>query len=149
MSEDYTTMPDDQLAETVQAGTAELERRRTVRDAETRTDSMCLDYLQAVGRENGGPWEPPTGFLGAYPRGWRVTHDDHTYEATAPGTTSPPPSDDWTEVDPDTPLVPFWEPGTYDQDDHVRDAGKVWRALADGADGPRPSEFPGGWSLVE
>lgn len=148
-SEDVTTMPDEQLAQTVADGTAELERRARFREAERTTDEMALAYLEAAGREQGQPFEPPTGFIGAYPRGWRVTHGGKAFEAAAPGVTTAPPGDCWTEADPDTLPIPFWDPGTtYDKDAVVRDAGQVWRALADGTDGPRPAEFPGGWSIA-
>lgn len=150
VTEEVTAMPDDQLAQTVQAGTAELARRATLREAERTTDDMALSYLQAAGRVQGDPFEAPTGFIGAYPRGWRVTHDGKAFEATAPGVTTAPPGDGcWAEVDPASDIIPFWDPGAYDQDALVRDAGQVWRALADGTDGPRPSEFPGGWSVTD
>lgn len=149
VTEDVTSMPDQQLAQTVQAGTVELARRATVRDAERTTDDMALAYLQAQGRVNGGPFETPHGFVGAYPRGWRVAHDGALYEALLPGVTTAPPSDAWTEVPAGEDLIPFWEPGEYDRDALVRDVGKVWRALNDHTDGPRPSEFPGGWSVLD
>lgn len=149
-SEDVTQMSDTELAKTATGAQAEIDRRARVREAERTTDDMALSYLQAAGREQGDPFEPPTGFIGAYPRGWRVHHDGRAFEATAPGITTPPPDEDcWTEVPADSPIIPFWDPGTYDQDARARDAGQVWRALADGTDGPRPSEFPGGWSVVD
>lgn len=148
LTEDVTQMSDTQLAQTATDAQAELARRATLRDHERTTDDMALAYLEAAGRENGAAWEPPTGFIGAYPRGWRVTHGGGTFEATAPGVVTTPPGDGWDQVAPDTPLIPFWEPGTYAKGTQVRDAGQVWRALADGADGSRPSEFPGGWSPV-
>lgn len=146
--EEARAMDDEKLVQTVQAGSAELDRRARVREAERTTDDMALAYLQAQGRENGAAWEAPLGFIGAYPRGWRVTHNGNAYEATAPGVTTTPPGDGWTETDRDAPVIPFWDPGAYNQNDLVRDTGQVWRALADGTDGPRPSEFPGGWALV-
>lgn len=149
LTEDYTTMPDDELAEKAARIDAERARRATVTDAERRTDDACLAYLQADGREVGDEYVKPTGMVGAYPRGWRVTHDGGTYEAAVPGATTTPPSDDWNPVDPDTPLTPFWGEGTYDKDEEVRDAGRVWRALADDTDGPRPSEYPGGWAPTD
>lgn len=150
MSEDMSTMPDDELAQTAADAQAEIARRTRIREAETTTDDMALSYLQALGRDQGAPYEAPTGFIGAYPRGWRVTHEGRTFEAAAPGVTTAPPDEGcWIEVDPDSPIIPFWDPSTYDKGALVRDAGQVWRALADDTDGPRPSEFPGGWSLVD
>lgn len=148
MSEDYTTMPDDQLAQTVQAGTAEMERRAIFRDAERRTDELCLDYLRAAGRENGGRYEPPTGFIGAYPRGWRVNTSEGVFDATAPGVTTAPPGEGWVKIDPDSPLIPFWEPRPYEKGDQVRDAGQIWTATSR-VDGARPSEYPGGWQAAD
>lgn len=145
--EDVTGMTDEQLAEQAQKIESERARRAVISDAEQRTDSMCLEYLRASGRENGGAWEGPTGFLGAYPRGWRVTHDGRTYEATAPGTVTAPPGTGWTEVDPDNALVDFWAPGEYEAGEQVRDAGQIWTART-AVDGPRPSEFPGGWAAA-
>lgn len=148
MSEDYTTMPDEQLAQTVAEGTAELGRRATVRDAERRIDTMCLEYLQAAGRQNGGVYEAPVGLIGAYPRGWRVNVNEGVFEATAPGVTTAPPGDGWVQVDPDSVLIPFWEPRMYSSGDQVRDAGQVWTATSD-VDGARPSEYPGGWTPAD
>lgn len=105
---------------------------------------MCLDYLRASGRENGGAWEAPTGFLGAYPRGWRVTHEGGVFEATAPGTVTAPPGNGWTEVDPDAELIDFWEDRAYDEGEQARDAGLIWTATS-AVQGARPSEYPGGW----
>lgn len=147
ITEDVTTMTDTQLAQTAADAQAEIERRARVREAERTTDDMALAYLEAAGRINGAAFEPPTGFVGAYPRGWRVTLDGRAFEAVAPGTVTAPPGDCWDEVDPAEPLTPFWEPGPYEKDTLVRDAGQTWRALAD-VDGPRPSEYPGGWVLI-
>lgn len=148
MDEDVTGMTDEQLAEQALVIETERARRAVITDAEIRTDGLCLEYLRASGRENGAAWEAPVGFLGAYPRGWRVTHDGGIYEATAPGTVTAPPSDDWDEVDPDTPLIGFWEPRPYSKGDQARDAGQVWTATSD-VDGARPSAYPGGWSLTD
>lgn len=130
MDEDVTGMTDEQLAEQAQKIESERARRAIVTDAEQRTDQMCLEYLRASGRENGGTWEAPTGFLGAYPRGWRVTHNGGVYEATAPGTVTAPPSSDWTKVDPAEPLVDFWEDRAYEQGEQARDAGRIWTATS-------------------
>lgn len=138
-------MTDEELAEQAQRIDAERTRRAVVTDAEQRTDTMCLEYLRASGRENGGPFEPPMGFIGAYPRGWRVTHDGGTYEASAPGTATAPPGDGWAEVEPDAPLIDFWEARAYDAGEQARDAGRIWTART-AVDGARPSEFPGGWT---
>lgn len=142
---DFDSMPDEDISEIVSAGTATLARRQTVADAERRTDALCLEYLQAAGRVNGGPWEQPTGFIGAYPTGWRVTHDGGTYEAAAPGVTTAPPGDGWGTVDADTALIDFWEPRLYSAGDTVRDDGRIWTATSD-VDGQRPAEYPGGWT---
>lgn len=144
-SEDVSKMTDEELAERAQSLEKERARRAVITDAEQRTDTMCLEYLQASGRENGGPWEAPTGFLGAYPRGWRVIHDGDTYEATAPGVTTAPPGDGWTEIDPDTALVDFWEDREYSEGEQVRDAGRIWTATST-VQGARPSDYPGGWT---
>lgn len=144
MDEDYTTMPDDELAEKAAKIDAERARRAVVTDAEQRTDQLCLDYLRAAGRTNGGLYEEPVGIVGAYPRGWRVNTPDGVFEADAPGVTAAPPGDGWTPVDPDSPLIDFWEPRPYSKGDQARDAGQVWTATSD-VDGARPSEYPGGW----
>jgi len=142
---DFTDTPDAQLAETVAAAQAELSRRAVITGAQQRTDDMCLEYLRAIGRESGAPFEAPTGFLGAYPRGWRVTHDGEEWEATAPGVVTAPPGDGWALADGDA--VPFWEPRAYEAGAVVRDAGLVWTALST-VDGARPSEYPGGWTTA-
>lgn len=148
MDEDVTGMTDEQLAEQAQKIDQERARRAVITDAEQRTDQMCLEYLRASGRENGAAWEPPVGFLGAYPRGWRVTHDGGVYEATSPGTVTAPPGDDWTEVDPDAELIDFWEDRAYDEGEQARDAGRIWTATS-AVQGARPSEYPGGWAPAD
>ena len=145
---DVSTMTDEELAEREAAIAAERARRATVTDAERRTDDTCLAYLRADGRVNGEAFVKPVGMVGAYPRGWRVTFDGACFEAVVPGATTAPPSDAWIEVPSSEELIDFWEPGEYSRDALVRDAGQVWRALADHTDGPRPSEFPGGWVLT-
>ena len=146
-SEDVTQMTDAELADQAQRIETERARRAVVTDAEQRTDQMCLEYLRAAGRENGGAFDPPMGVIGAYPRGWRVTHGGSVFEATAPGVVTAPPGEGWTEVDPVAPLVDFWAPGEYEAGALVRDAGQVWTARTT-VDGPRPAEFPGGWAAV-
>lgn len=145
--QDVTAMTDEELAAKAASIEAERARRAIVTDAERRTDQMCLDYLIASGRENGGAFEQPVGLIGAYPRGWRVQHEGKTFEASAPGVTAAPPGDGWTEIDPDSPLVDFWQPGPYEAGAQVRDAGRTWTATSD-VDGPRPSDYPGGWDLT-
>lgn len=147
-SEDVSKMTDEELAERAQSLEKERARRAVITDAEQRTDAMCLEYLQASGRENGGPWEAPLGFLGAYPRGWRVSHHGGAFEATAPGVTSAPPGGDWAEVGADAPLVDFWEDREYETGEQARDAGRVWAATST-VQGARPSEYPGGWRLAD
>lgn len=146
-TEDVTAMTDEQLAEQAQRIEAERMRRAVLTDAEQRTDAMCLEYLRASGRENGGPWEAPLGFLGAYPRGWRVTHDGRTYESVDPGTVAAPPGDGWTAVPAGAELIDFWEDREYEAGEQVRDAGRIWTATTT-AHGARPSEFPGGWTTT-
>ncbi|MGO2360388.1 MAG: hypothetical protein ACTH6N_04575 [Brachybacterium tyrofermentans] len=143
--EDVTTMTDAELAAQGAKIEAERSRRAVITDAEQRTDTMCLEYLQASGRINGGPFETPMGFLGAYPRGWRVTHNGGTYEAIVPGAAAEPPGPGWVEVDADTALVDFWEDREYAAGEQARDAGQIWTAMST-VDGPRPSNYPGGWS---
>lgn len=148
MDEDYTTMPDEELAEKAAKIDAERARRAVVTDAERRTDDLCLDYLRAAGRTNGGLFEVPVGFIGAYPRGWRVNTSDGVFEAAAPGITTAPPGDDWVQVDPDEPLIDFWEDRAYAKGEQARDAGRIWTAASD-VHGARPSEFPGGWQPAD
>lgn len=146
-NEDVATMTDAELAVKGAKIEAERSRRAVVTDAEQRTDSMCLEYLRASSRENGGPYEAPLGFLGAYPRGWRVTHDGKVYEATAPGVTTAPPGTGWDEIEPGTPLVDFWEDREYTTGEQARDAGRIWTATST-VNGARPSDYPGGWTLT-
>lgn len=143
--EDIETMTDEELTALRDESEAELEQRRTVRDAERRTDDMAIAYLRAEGRENGGPYQPPTGFIGAYPRGWRVIHEGEQYDATAPGVVTAPPGGGWKPAEGD--LVPFWEPGAYEKGSRVRDAGRIWTARQD-VEGQRPSDYPAGWDLT-
>lgn len=143
---DVREMEDAQLAETQQAVQAEIERRAIVTDAQRRTDDMCLAYLMAAGRVNGAAYEPPVGFIGAYPTGWRVTHDGDEYDATVPGATGVPgASTDWAPATGE--LIPFWESGEYEAGATVRDAGRIWEALTV-TDGARPSEMPAAWKAI-
>ncbi|GAA1333972.1 hypothetical protein GCM10009592_28870 [Brachybacterium rhamnosum] len=146
--EDVTAMTDAELAEKAASIEAERARRAVVTDAEQRTDAMCLEYLLASGRTNGAAFEPPVGFIGAYPRGWRVTVDGRAFEASVPGATGTPPGTGWTEVDPASSFVDFWAPGSYEEGEQVRDAGLIWTARTTVVDGPRPSEYPGGWTTT-
>lgn len=142
---DMTTMPDAELAALAATATAEQARRQALAGAARRVDDMCLEHLRAEGRVNGAEWQPPAGFVGAYPQGWRVTHDGGTFEAAAPGAVTAPPSSDWDPVDPDTPLIDFWEPRHYGAGEQARDAGLVFTA-ASAVEGQRPFEYPGGWT---
>ena len=143
---DVREMEDSQLVETQQAVQAEIERRAIVTDAQRRTDDMCLAYLQASGRVNGSAYVQPVGFIGAYPTGWRVTHEGDEYDATVPGATGVPgQATDWAPATGD--MIPFWESGEYEAGAMVRDAGRIWEALTV-TDGARPSEMPAAWKAI-
>jgi hypothetical protein len=126
----------------------ELARRRSREDAAQATDQMCLDYFHAAGRSQGEEWVEPMGVVGAYPRGWVVTHDGQQWAAVMPGIICPPSAGSHGWVHHEGEIIPFWQPGPYEKGSRVRDAGRVWVALSD-VDGQRPSEYPGGWELTD
>lgn len=142
-----TGMTDEQIAQQIQDGQLELERRRVVREQEQMLDDMCLAWLEADGRQQGDAFQAPVGLMGAYPRGWQVTRGGKAYEAAVPGALLAPPSQHWAEATEEP--IPFWSSGRWEKDARARDAGQVWRALDTHEDGPRPSMFPGGWVLAD
>lgn len=140
-----TDLTDEELAAEAERIETELARRALIADAENRTDETCLTYLQAAGRVQGDAWAAPVGIVGAYPRGWQVTHDGAAYRAAQPGTVTAPPTG-WGRVDADP--IPYWTPGEYPAGAVVQDKGHTWIAR-DTVDGPRPSEYPAGWDLTD
>lgn len=144
---DMSGLDDQALADQIRAAEAELERRRTLAEQARRLDGMCRTWLEGSGVAQGDPWTQPTGFMGAFPRGWQVTHGGRSWRSLVPGAVLPPGTDQWTVTEQDP--VPYWTSGAHSQGDLVQDDGRIWRALTDLTDGPAPSAFPGGWEPID
>ena len=118
----------------------EQERRYLLDTAPARAAELATQYVQAIGRKDGDPYQPVTGAHDAYPPGSVVEgnageyHRATTWASHAPGTTGAPwervwpDGDGWTTTPPAAgPLV--WAVGisAVAGKTVVSHEGRLWR----------------------
>ena len=128
---DLTTLPDEDLDALRVAVLTEIERRRTLTDAPTQAAALADRYAAAIGRQDGDPWQQPTGAHDAYPLGATVTDGGKTWRSKHPANVWPPsPSSPWWEEVTNNPEPQPWALDTYYViDTRVTFAGQTWRCL--------------------
>ena len=75
---DVTQLPDDDLTALLDAARAENQKRWDLRQAYAAAPGLQVGYLESIGRGEGEPWQPVTGYENASrgPRRGRV--DSHS-----------------------------------------------------------------------
>lgn len=146
----YDEYTDDELEGLRREIGRELERRRTVNDAAQEIDDVVARYQEAIGRKDGDPYEPPTGYLNAYFEGAIVTHDGKEWIATRNGATGVPgESPDWIEKVPEG-VIPEWEQrhagSEYEPGAIVQYEGTIYRNDLEVPNGFRPDVPHSGWT---
>lgn len=141
--------------------TAEVRRRRALRDNEAKIDQLISESQEAEGivRGTGEPWVQPAHALDAYSRGATVTHNGKHWQSTTPINTWEPGVSGWhhlPEADPETgePGVPEWvRPSgahdAYEQGQQVLFEGAVYESIHPGANTWSPTEYPPAWERLE
>lgn len=133
--------------------TGELDRRGRIEQAEAQIDEIVRGVLDALGRQPGDPYEEPTGYHNAYPKGWTVTHGGKTWEASRDGASGEPGVvlGDWREVV-EPGEIPDWRQPQAGQEYPVgavvRHEGRLWRNDHVGPNGWRPGTPHSQWADI-
>lgn len=94
---DLSTLTDSDLDELRVQVLTEQERRRTITDAPAQAVALADRYAAAIGRQDGDPWQAPTGAHDAYRQGATVTHNGKEWESLAPANVGQPGVSGWRE----------------------------------------------------
>lgn len=145
--EDYT---DEDLELLFDSIAVEIKARRVMKETPLAMESAARNYQLAVSR-NVPPgetmaWTQPQGAHDAYPKGWRVKHNDKIWFSTIPANVWEPGITGWTEDREDggfpTWIQPLGAHDAYKLGDIVEYDGRLWISDADG-NAWKPGEY--GW----
>lgn len=132
MSFDWSALTDEEVETEVSLGTAEMERRKTLADAQKQVDDINRAVLEAEGIKPGDPWRQPTGTHDAYPQGSVVTHNGSEWDSLVSGNVWEPGVSGWRQIgDPGEPqpwVQPTGAHDAYQKDDTVTHIGEVWQS---------------------
>lgn len=125
----------------------EQERRRLIADAPAQAVALADRYAAAIGRQDGDPWQAPTGAHDAYRQGATVTHDGRQWESLTPANVWQPGVSGWRELVAEG--YPAWvQPSgahdAYKKGDRVSFNGGDYESLIDGNTWS-PTAYPAGW----
>lgn len=148
---DLKTLTDEELLILVDQANKEYETRRVRVDAAAQMRALGIQYLQASGVEAGDEYVTPTGYYDAYPKGWKVRHNDAIWESLRDGAIGVPgESPDWRQIPEDGETLDWVQPhagGEYLLGDKVRFDGYIWENELE-ANGFIPTAPHSGWKIV-
>ena len=144
---DLTTLTDEDLDALRVAVLTEIERRSTLADAPAQAAALADRYAAAIGRQDGDPWQAPTGAHDAYRQGATVTHNGKLWESLTPANVWQPGVSGWREQV--AQGYPAWVQPTgghdaYKKGDRVSFDGSNYESLID-ANVWSPTGYPAGW----
>lgn len=144
---DLATLTDEDLDALRVAVLTEQERRRLIADAPAQAVALADRYAAAVGRQDGDPWQAPTGAHDAYPLGATVTDAGKTWVSLIPANVWAPGVSGWREQV--AVGYPAWVQPTgghdaYKAGDRVSFEGSDWESLIAGNTWS-PTAYPQGW----
>ena len=147
---ELTTMTDEELDQLRVEVLTEQERRRLIADAPAQAVALADSYAAAIGRQDGDPWEQPTGAHDSYSLGITVTHEGKTWESLTPANVWEPGVSGWREQVAEG--YPVWVQPTgahdaYNKGDKVSFNGQNYESLIDG-NSWSPSDYPAGWKTI-
>ena len=91
---------DDDLDALRIAVLTEQERRALIASALAQAVALADSYAAAIGRQDGDPWQKPTGAHDAYRKGAIATHDGKTWESLIAFNAYEPGLYGWTDLGP-------------------------------------------------
>lgn len=143
---------DDELAELAQRINREQIRRKRVATGEQTVSEMNRKLLDESGIVEGDEWVQPTSVVGAYPRGWTVTHGGKTWTSLTSANVWEPGVANWREITDDGSPAEWAQPSdaedAYKIGDRVTFNGDVYESVID-ANTWSPADYPQGWQLVK
>lgn len=156
--ENITELSDEELDEMRVAVQYEQERRLTIKNAESIAARVNEQYVNAIGRVDGGEWIQPTGTHDAYREGAIVEHHDKEWESTTPFNVWEPGVSGWrplAPIDPETGergvaewIQPTGVHDAYRKGDRVLFEEQVWESVIDNNTWS-PTDYPEGWQVVK
>ena len=93
-----TTLTDDEARELLARVYADIQRRDAIAQAPAQAEALAAAYAAAIGRQDGDPWQAPTGAHDAYRQGATVTHDGRQWESLTPANVWQPGVSGWREL---------------------------------------------------
>ena len=147
---DLTTLTDEDLDALRVAVLTEQERRRLIADAPAQAVALADRYADAIGRQDGDPWQAPTGAHDAYPLGITATHVGKTWESLMTSNVWEPGVSGWREKV--AQGYPAWVQPTgahdaYNKEYRVSFDGGNYESVIDG-NTYSPSSYPAGWKAI-
>lgn len=123
---DWSTLTDEELATTVEAGQTEIARRAREKHVITELEQVQQSALAAKGWADGDGWVQPEGAHDAYPIGARAQHDGRTWVNELTSNPFPPGVTGWVEETSEGEYPVWWQPlGAHDA--HVWGTGtRAW-----------------------
>lgn len=147
---DLTTLTDAELDDLRIEVLTEQERRRVLVEAPAQAVALADRYAAAIGRQDGGPWQAPTGAHDAYRLGAITTHGGKTWESLIALNAHAPGVSGWRErVAQGYPawVQPSGARDAYKKGDRVSFDGSDYESLIDG-NSWSPSAYPAGWKTI-
>lgn len=151
-------LTDEELDEMRVAVQYEQERRLTIKNAESIAARVNEQYVNAIGRVDGGEWIQPTGTHDAYYKGAIVEYHDKEWESTTPFNVWEPGVSGWrplAPIDPETGergvaewIQPTGKHDAYRKGDRVLFEEQVWESVIDNNTWS-PTGYPEGWQVVK
>lgn len=125
---------DEELAQYKAAIEAEIQRRQTLKNAESNMDNVIRDLITAAGKKERDPWVQPTGATDCYPLNWLTTHNGKLWRSTTPANTWEPGVSGWREeveegAAPPEYVAPTGGHDAYQPGDLVTFEGEVYKCV--------------------
>lgn len=148
--DNVSELTDKELEELKNSIVREQKTRITLTTARDQSNSLAVEYSEAVGRKDGDVWIQPTGAHDAYPSGSVVTHAGKTWASTAPANTHEPGVSGWREITVDGTPAEWVQPSgahdAYKSGERILYENEVWVSLTDG-NVWSPGVYGAGWAL--
>lgn len=144
---DLTTLTDDEARDLLARVYADVQRRDAIAQAPAQAEALAAAYAAAIGRQDGDPWQAPTGAHDAYPLGITVTHGGKTWESLTAWNTHEPGVSGWREVVAEGYAAWVQPTGAHDAyaiGDRVSFEGSDYESLIAGNTWS-PTAYPQGW----
>lgn len=144
------SLTDAEVTQLKDMASLEEQRRIRVANAETEAAAVTERHLVDTGKVDGAAWVQPTGAHNAYPLGWKVSHNNKTWESTTPANVWQPGVSGWREIVAEGYAAWIQPTGAHDAykiGDRVSFNGSNYESLIN-ANTWSPTAYPAGWKKL-